>query len=448
MTKSKKAVRRKARKSDRYAEIGREARSLLMKWILVPSLGALASTFILGRAIDWVTGPASYKIYVGGNLDDPDGLQIAQAFAGDLPPIDGVKVKIKEFNDHGDPDEAERISRRLASEEDTLLVVGHFKSSTTQRALPAYLQSADPPIPVVLTTETNPNLVPKTEVGAYQPVFRLSPTDSDQAKKAAEFVLRSGPVKIGVVEDVSNRTYSQYLASEFVRQIEQKGKVVLRSNNYNMPSAQYIHALGVNWVFFAGDWQGALVLIRQLRAMPETRHVNVLLSDSCVNQALLTDGGNDLDQVYLTHPLPPTVYNGQGYAAYGAEAFAVVHQLLSGADGQFDQLAKRDSELEYTVHWLLGLHRVSDARRVVAHLMESAADPNQVFNLSSTTQASFNWDGTRRDAAFSVWQIRNGKFSDGFSGSSEEEHLAGLEHHPSGHARAGKQVAQSTLGGM
>ena len=391
--------------------------SILKTWLVLPLLTALVSAVVIGRVVNLLLGPNAYKVYLIGHLSDPEAAGIAEVFSGELPKIDGVSVETKQLDDAGAPDTAERISLHLASLNDTLLVVGHLESTPTEKALPAYLQIADPPIPVILTTETNPNLLPPKPVdGSYYPAFRLSPTDNDQAVKAADFALSRGATAIWVVEDLSNQVYSKYLAREFVRQIHQhpSAKVLLWSTNYNIPPAYAISALGINWVFFAGEWQDALVLIRQLKAMPQTRQVNILLSDWCVDRRLIDDGGSDVENVYLTHALSPTVYNQQHYAVYGKDAFQLVRQLLVDGDQQFDQLAGRDGRTAYLTRKVLGIRRVGDARRTLAHVMEAAVLQRRPFSLTGGTggaQAVFNGDGTRVDAAFQVWQIKGHTFT-------------------------------------
>lgn len=382
------------------------------KWILGPLLGALIAAVLIGRLVNFVIGPSAYKVYIIGNISDPETSRIVDSFAGNLPKLNGVPVEIRSLDDSGDPDTAQRISTRLASLRDSLLVVGHLESTPTQKALPAYLQVADPPIPVILTTETNPSLLPPTVDKRYLPVFRLSPTDNKQAEKAAEFVLSKGAKGIWVVEDTGNPIYSRYLAREFVARIHQNpsAKVLLWSTNYNIPPAYAISSLGIDWVFFAGEWQKALVLIRQLRAIPATRNVNILLTDWCVDARLLQDGGPDVENVYLTHPLSPAVYNHDHYGIYGSDAFDLVRQILTEADQDFDQFAGRDRQLTFWSNKILGFRRISDARIAIGRVMESAVLQKQPFTLSGGTQATFAGDGTRGDADFQVWQVRGNSF--------------------------------------
>jgi hypothetical protein len=57
------------------------ASRFLKKWIVLPLLAALISVMIIGRVVNWVVGPSSYKIYVVGNLSDPESKGIADAFS-------------------------------------------------------------------------------------------------------------------------------------------------------------------------------------------------------------------------------------------------------------------------------------------------------------------------------------------------------------------------------
>src|SRR5579885_1338974 len=130
---------------------------------------------VLALIVKWLVLP----------LDDEATRQIKAGFLnggnGGLT-LNGAAIQFEALNDLGEPSNAQRIAADLAARDNTLLVVGHISSTQTKQALPAYLQKARPPIPVILTTETNPHLLPpKISDEIYYPVFRLSPTDDAQA---------------------------------------------------------------------------------------------------------------------------------------------------------------------------------------------------------------------------------------------------------------------------
>jgi len=388
---------------------------ILRNWVVLPLLGALLGAMLIGRIIDWVIGPKTYKIYVVGNFEDGgaaasiwDGI----SKGGSLGKIDGIPVELEKGNDFGDPLSAQRISIDLASRNDLLAVVGHFASTQTKAALPAYLRTANPPIPVILTTETNPNLLPpKPRETIYDPVFRLSPTDDDQASKAAAFAIaatctrllgRGGYDQSGIFR-FSGKEVQRTRSGEF------KSGVAM-DQQLSLPPVQTISTLNVDWVFFAGTWQDALILVRQLRAMPGGHTVNVILSDSSVDPRLVQQGGAAVNGVYLTHPMLAETYNGPtGYGVYGSDAFQLSQQLLDSANDQFSQLASANGGLGYWYRHLLGLRRATDVRNVFAAVMKDAALREHKFSLDGTP-CSFRGDGTRANASFHVWQVQNGKF--------------------------------------
>jgi len=214
-----------------------------------------------------------------------------------------------------------------------------------------------------------------------------------------------------VVEDTTNPVYSDFLARKFSGHVlESSSQVLLWTNNLSLPPVQTISTLNVDWVFFAGTWQDALILVRQLRAMPGGHTVNVILSDSSVDPRLVQQGGAAVNGVYLTHPMLAETYNGPtGYGVYGSDAFQLSQQLLDSANDQFSQLASANGGLGYWYRHLLGLRRATDVRNVFAAVMKDAALREHKFSLDGTP-CSFRGDGTRANASFHVWQVQNGKF--------------------------------------
>ena len=78
---------------------------------------------------------------------------------------------------------------------------------------------------------------------------------------------------------------------------------------------EVLDRLGVQWVFFAGEWRGALTLIRSLKAMNPT-HINFILSDAAASPELLANGGADVEGIYVMHQLKAKDFRDQGYGVY------------------------------------------------------------------------------------------------------------------------------------
>jgi branched-chain amino acid transport system substrate-binding protein len=299
------------------------------------------------------------------------------------------------------------------------MVVGHGYSTTTKSALPNYL-GADPPVPVILTTETNPTLVPsspnRTGEVVVPPVFRLFPTDDNQAAVAAKFFADQGATKVWVVQDTANPTYSEYLARAFLKAAydhQPQLKVILWSNNLSLPPYS-VEKLGIDWVFFAGDPMNALVLVRQIKALQLAKPPRVLLSDASADKSLVTYGKGELEGVYLMHPLSPVVFTQTGYEIVGDEASKLTVDLVAKAHEDFDHLATDTAPVSYRLRKLFGLHRVSDARRAIAQYMSVAVLNGNPLTPGdspiSMTRANGNGPVIRKDASFHVWKIENDTF--------------------------------------
>lgn len=413
----------------------------LGKFVLIPTLMAIIGIVVVGRITDWWKSPDSYYIYlVGDHVNNSAIAEIFKGFRdekacdrGDVTlreegidgvsaiMVKGVPIKVKCVDDQGDLAEVRRISADLAQRNDTLMVIGHAYSTSSKEALPNYLLQAQPAIPVILTTETNPHLIPsKNSDGDYRPVFRLWPTDDEQATKFAQFVLdnrnqTNGSQVFWVVEDEQNPTYSKYLALEFIKKVqENKGQVVLWSTNMSVPPGETLNQLKINSVFFAGDWQNALILIRQIkRIFPPNKLPTILLSDQAVDPQLLTYGTNELKElnVYLAHPLKAAQFKDSGFRLIGEDARLIIDMLLEDAHQHFAEESKARSRFKYWSMLLLNRRVVEDARAVLKSRMEKKAATDRLFK-GALGKYQFSYYGRNMAAQWHIWQVKQAKKGD------------------------------------
>jgi len=373
----------------------------LIKGLILIILG-----FYISRLFGFWRGPESYKIYFVGDLSSCvptkqiyDGLEELKKYPS--LKINGVPIKIIDINDRKNPVAAEIISRKLSKANDTLMVIGHIDSTQTEAALPNYL-SANPPIPVILTRETNPYLVP-TSISKHDdyPIFRLSPTDIEQAKSAANFAIgQCNKTNFWVVEDTINPVYSEILANEFIKVIREKGKsIAMHSDNRFIPPFMPLKCLEVDCIFFAGNYRSALTLINQINAYCDPnipKHIKtkpmIICSDGCAKEFFVKQKGVNVNDIYLTHPLKAEQFNNGGYEIYGRDACKIIKTLVNRAN----------QELSWKMHLykrLGGLHRVRHARSVLIQVMKA----NREFVLE-TGHCKFG-DNGERFSPFNVWQV-------------------------------------------
>ena len=406
----------------------------------------LFSSFVITRLIvaritDGITGPASYTVWVVGDFENTrkhrsirDGFRPRESLKAK---IDGRAVTVEERADTGDPKAIRDIAMRLAERRDTLLVVGHMRSTATKEALAVYLNQV-PPIPVILTTETNPDLAPPHRPGdPNYPLVRLSATDRAQARDAVVFALAKGKRSFWVVEDTFNPVYSHYLAVEFIRNVQQahregNGQVSVWSTNLTPPSVETIRKTEVDCVLFAGLWSNALITIRQMKAIggPANSRPIFVLSDASAEQDLILRRSKDSaeeavvreevgEDVYVMQPANAKQFEPQGHGLYGKDARLMVETLVSKAAAEFDAYRRGHHPLDHVFKRVLDIHRVYDARQVLHHVIDrdlfrmdavEGGEKDTRLDLGYTYPSSDEYSIS--NTKFRVWQVKGKRFED------------------------------------
>jgi branched-chain amino acid transport system substrate-binding protein len=381
--------------------------------VLMQVVTAILSLVIVARITNWWTGPQTYRVYVVGSFNPSEETtqEVWNGFSqkdNNLGSIDGINVVIGRANDSGNPDEAARVANDLAQRGDTLMVVGHLLSSQSKAALPIYLRNIAEPVPVILATETNPELMPSNlpDENPY-PVFRFSPTDDRQAAKAADFAVEKLHAdRFWIVKDKDNLTYSEYLVKEFQRQVTKAGKhVITITDSDSLPNLDALNKANVQCVFFAGDEAHAMTLIDQIGSIQWASRPRIMLSDWSVGPRLIPQEGKAVEGVYLFHPLAANVYNSAQYAWYGSQAREVVEHLVRDADSRFSQTLSDKESVSYFFKRLLNIHRVGDARMAIGAIMSE----RHTYQTPTLTYA-FDHDGASSTSEFHIWQIQKQKF--------------------------------------
>lgn len=403
---------------DRSISVWRQMLSgWVFKFIVLPLISIAVSGVLLSRITDWWGGPKAYHVYVVGDFSGPDRQTpdeiwegISKTFDGKAS-IDDIPVSLQRVDDKGSIENAKKLSEKLVERSDTLMVIGHMTSSKSLVALPAYFQ-AEPPIPVILPVETNPNVIPPiiSENRQYYPVLRFSPTDREQARTAAQlaFEKRKDAKAFWIIDDATNFTYSRFLTREFIAALQEKKQVaVLLSSSMMLPSLDTLTKFNIDCIFFIGIWSNALVLLEQVNTLwAKSTPPMVILSDAVVEEAMLLKPiQTKLADVYVTHPLPANIYQKDGYVSQGRDIGAIINHLLADTDLYFAEEMQRQSWLSYWFKWLLKMHDVADARQVLRSVMENAAIWDDRHFDGELGEYVFNKDGLRENTRFHIWQL-------------------------------------------
>jgi hypothetical protein len=152
-----------------------------------------------------------------------------------------------------------------------------------------------------------------------------------------------------------------------------------------------------------------------MEGMPGAHMPNVLASDASADKLLLENGQKDVEGMYLLHPMTAESFSEHEYRAVGNEAHALTKLLLEDVHDQFDELATEGAPVGYRLRQLLGLRRVSDARRALAQYMETAISKRKAFSLSDgggelTMGTDEEHPVLRVNASFHIWKVTGGKF--------------------------------------
>ena len=391
--------------------------------VLAGILMALATTWATKKVEQISAGPDAYSIYVvGGNKNDKFIKEVLSAIKevwrkDGTPEINGKKVEIEYKADRWDAQQAYEVSKDIANKSDVLMVIGHFASSTTREALKHYL-AVDPAIPVILTTETNPDLVPEThrEVSEHLPILRLWPTDDDQAKDIAQYAMDTKDNTFWIVEDSRiNNVYSHYLAEKIIEQLQkEKKQVVLWTNNWYVPPANTLKELNIQSVFFPGSPTNALIFVNQIKAIwrngnGESSLPNIFLTDTAVSDIVQEGDNGELEGVYVTHPgleACKDIKSQRGHVYLARDAAHIARWIVEEANVQPEWW--RD---------LLFVQSVVDARNALINVINKHIKRRDFYiqaydgdNRPYRETYRFDTLGNRKDGKFRLWQIRNGRF--------------------------------------
>ncbi len=417
------------------------------KWIIGLVL-TLITAVIVGRATNLINplfnGPEEYKVYVvGGNANRSEDFaahfwDTFESSWSDVK-IHGKPVTTEYKEDRWNEETAAEIARKISSSKDAIMVVGHFSSSTSKVALKAYM-NADPPIPVLLTTETNPDLIPEElrsnhEIVKKLPIYRLWPTDIQQANSIAKYSAASKSENVWVVEDHwTNPLYSHFLAEQVVAGLQSQKllgvNVVLWSLNENLLSKQTLLDLGIDSIIFVGVATNALIFVSQInqlyckdKGQPDCPgKPKMFLTDAALELEVIQNSISAFEGIYFTHPelvtCKPIGENKNSTTLLridyiAGDAALIAKQIIKEAEKYIKPPLYRK---------ILGIQSVEDIRKAIIVAMNNSKfqdedNPGKHFNRvprpneTDTVQYHFDKEGINKDASFQLWQVKKGQFN-------------------------------------
>ncbi|MHB8757657.1 MAG: ABC transporter substrate-binding protein, partial [Bacillota bacterium] len=226
-----------------------------------------------------------------------DGVQLAADEINAAGGINGKQIVLRVEDDKGDPNQAAIVAQRLVDAKEVVGVVGHFSSSATAAAIPAYQKGG---IPVVAPTPSNPALI---KLPDHTFIFRTADSQEMEGKNLADlFLNKLGKKKIAILyaDTDYGKANHQYLLENL-----QKANATLTYDKSYTPGSNVdfqspltaIKASKPDLIYFSTEYNDAVLLIRQAREMGIKTEISVSGIDYA--NEFLKQGGKDVEGVYL-----------------------------------------------------------------------------------------------------------------------------------------------------
>lgn len=302
-----------------------------------------------------------------------------------------AKFELVAEDDQGDPRMGTMVAQRLVDNK-VAVVIGHYNSGAS---IPASRIYADAHIPQISPSSTNPTL---TNQG-FSSVFRVVNDDSALGRYGGYYMVKQLKAKrIAVIDD--RTAYGQGLADEVVKAVKAAGGNLVTREFTNDKAMDFNSILtackraGADMVFFAGlDYQAA-TMVKQMK--------NLGIKASFMNIGNLPNDGFDK-------------LAGQAGEGVYAWNYGLPLQNMPRGDAFNKKLTSKYgtgvvqfSPFSYDATWAA----------ITAMVKANSADPEKYLpqlkavNYDGITgKISFEQNGDLKNAAATVFQLKNGKWN-------------------------------------
>lgn len=306
--------------------------------------------------------------------------------------IDGKMIEVVVEDDQCKPEIATNTAAKLVGEK-VIAVVGHICSGATKAALDIYRESG---IPTISPSATSPSL---TKSGDYPNFLRTIAPDDAQAVLQVEFAIgKLGAKKIAVLHDKGD--YGKGLADFAKEAIDASSSADVVLFEGVTPGAVDYSAVinkiaqsGADTVIYGGYHPEAAQIVGEMRS--KGMKLAFIGGDGVKDDTFIAVAGKNADGVYATAPVDTTsnpiaieaaaehvAEYGEEYGAFFLNAYAAAQALLNAIDAA----------------------NSTDYDAIMSALTSEYVE-TPLGNIS------FDEKGDAIGVGFSVYQVKNGKFS-------------------------------------
>jgi branched-chain amino acid transport system substrate-binding protein len=337
-------------------------------------------------------GPLTVKTPDLGK-DDENGVALAVMHANEKKiKIDGklVNFVMVSVDDQGDAAVGTTVAQKLVDSK-VAVVIGHLNSGVSLPASEVYAK-ANPPIPMISGSATNPTI---TERGMKN-VFRTVGRDDQQGPAVAAYI--AGELKAKKVVLIDDKTaYGEGLSNEVEKTLKGAKVTILgreRTTDTEVefrPILQKVKAKNPEVVFYGGMDQTAGPMIKQAREMG-IKAVFVFGDGACTNG--MFEKAKD-------------AANGLVCSQAGLPSDAASKEFLTSFKAKYGEVK------QYAPYFYDGAMAAIEAMKK-ANSTDPAKFGPELFNVNfvgATGPVQFDAKGDRKDAEITIFKMEGGKIA-------------------------------------
>jgi len=324
--------------------------------------------------------------------DTGNGAKLAFDQANAVAGKNATVIHYELFDDQGDSKMAVSVANRVCQDSRFIAVVGHLTSGCMSAAAPVYNRAG---IPVVMPVPTNPKI---TQQG-YTYLFRVPPTDDDQAPFVARYLLsREKEAYVAVVNDLT--AYGIGFAKAFILAFEDGGGEIILSEGIQKEARDFrslitkIKGLEPKYVLVGATYDMGAPFVRQMRELG--LEATVLAGDGLFGTEFIEQAGKAAEGTIVSFIAPDRS------ASLKTEEFFTKFEQRYGKVVSFAPLGYDAAKVAISA-----INRTESINR--ESLTKTIQDPN--FIVEGVTGAiKFGENGDNINKNLSLYVVREQKF--------------------------------------
>ena len=254
--------------------------------------------------------------------------------------IKGTQIQLLVWDDQHSPQTAATFQAQGISDPTVLGVVGPMNSGVVLGTIQG-LQGANPPLPFVSESASNPTITEQGNSVAH----RVNARDDAQGPADAKFLMEKGAKKVYLLD--ARSAYSTGLRDQVVKYLKDNApSIQLQVDSTNHGQTDFativtkIKAFGADWVYYADEGTEVAPLVLQLKGAGLTipDKINFLGSDGTQDPSIISKSQNAYVGAYATNVTASPIgvssaatFVTEFKAAYGADSVPKAGPFLGSA---------------------------------------------------------------------------------------------------------------------